>query len=80
MNIEGSVKEFSETLLYAGYEHLDLTSIFIAQGTPTVNILNLLYAAAEFLNTVVGSFGLVLVAPLTALLGGFIYSNWQPHN
>lgn len=30
MNIEGSVKEFSETLLYAGYENLDLTSIFIA--------------------------------------------------
>lgn len=151
MNIEGSVKEFSETLLYAGYEHLDLTSIFIAgifiassgavmdiamdiaasmaeikinrpdiklwdhiksgfavgravigtmtttlllaysgsyttllmvliaQGTPTINILNLRYVAAEFLNTVVGSFGLVLVAPLTALLGGFIYSHWQPH-
>jgi uncharacterized membrane protein len=151
MKIEGSVKEFSETLLYAGYEHLDLTSIFIAgifiassgavmdiamdiaasmaeikvnrpdiklwdhiksglsvgravigtmtttlllaysgsyttlllvliaQGTPTINILNLRYVAAEFLNTVVGSFGLVLVAPLTALLGGFIYSHWQPH-
>ncbi|RAK11734.1 putative membrane protein [Halanaerobium saccharolyticum] len=150
MKIEGSVKEFSETLLYSGYEHLELTSIFLAgifiassgavmdiamdiaasmaeiklnrptikiwphiksgfnigravigtmtttlllaysgsyttlllvlmaQGTPTMNIMNLRYVSAEFLNTVVGSFGLVLVAPITAVIGGLIYSNWHP--
>lgn len=150
MNIEGTVREFSETLLYAGYGHLDLTSIFIAgifvassgavmdiamdiaasmaeikinksdmevwsliqsgfnvgravigtmtttlllaysgsyttllmvliaQGTPLINILNLRYVAAEFLHTVVGSFGLVLVAPMTAVIGGFVYDHWQP--
>ena len=149
MKIEGAVKEFSETLLYAGYEHLDLTSIFIAgifiasagavmdiamdisasmaeiksnrkdiklwthiksgftvgravigtmtttlllaysgsyttlllllvaQGTPTINILNLRFVAAEILNTLVGSFGLILVAPVTAVIGGIIYSQME---
>lgn len=151
MNIHGSVKEFSETLLYSGYDYLDLTAIFVAgifiassgavmdiamdiaasmaeikinnpkisiskhirsgfvvgravigtmtttlllaysggyttllmilmaQGTPVVNILNLRYVAAEFVHTIVGTFGLVLVAPITAVIGGLIYARWQPH-
>ncbi|QZT37608.1 YibE/F family protein [Halosquirtibacter xylanolyticus] len=144
-NVHGAIKPFSETLLYSGYNHLDLTQIFlasifisssgammdiamdiavsqheiktikptistkeligsgfnigrgvigtmtttlllaysggfsallmvfIAQGTPTVNILNLNYVAGEILHTMIGSFGLVLVAPITAVLGGVIY-------
>lgn len=143
--IHGAVKPFSETLLYSGFAHLDLSSIFLAgvfvaasgavmdiamdisasmrevyekyphiqlkelifsgfnvgravvgtmtttllfaysggyttmlmvflaQGTPLVNIFNLTYIAAEILHTLVGSFGLVLVAPLTAVIGGFVY-------
>jgi uncharacterized membrane protein len=47
--------------------------VFIAQGTPVESVLNLQYVAAEILQTLVGSFGLVAVAPLTALLGGGIY-------
>jgi len=150
MKIHGAVKPFAETLLYSGYGHLNLTSIFLAgiflassgavmdigmdiaasmaevkakrpsigilehirsgltvgraiigtmtttlllaysggyttllmvfmaQGTPGVNILNLTYVAAEILHTMVGSFGLVLVAPATAIVGGFIYARWQP--
>ncbi|MDC1106675.1 YibE/F family protein [Prolixibacteraceae bacterium] len=144
-NVHGAIKPFSETLLYSGYNQLNLTQIFlasifisssgammdiamdisvsqyeiisvkpsmstrdlirsgfnigrgvigtmtttlllaysggfsallmvfIAQGTPAVNILNLNYVAGELLHTMIGSFGLVLVAPITAILGGFIY-------
>lgn len=146
--LHGAVKPFSETLLYTGYTHLDLTRIFLAtiflaasgavmdlamdvsasmqevvdhnpdisrrelvlsgfrvgravvgtmtttlllaysssyisllmvfmaQGIPMANMLNLNYIAAEFLNTILGSIGLVLVAPLTALAGGGIFL-WQ---
>lgn len=143
--IHGAVKPFAETLLYSGYPHLNLTSIFLAgifiassgavmdiamdiaasmrevhekhpeisrkelvfsgmrvgravvgtmtttlllaysggytfvlmvfmaQGTPLVNVFNLIYVSSEILHTLVGSFGLVLVAPLTALYGGLLY-------
>jgi uncharacterized membrane protein len=50
-----------------------LLMVFIAQGTPAENVLNLQYVAAEILQTLVGSFGLVAVAPLTALLGGWVF-------
>jgi uncharacterized membrane protein len=144
--IHGAVKPFSETLLYSGYAHLDLTEIFLAgvfmasagavmdiamdvsasmkevkdnnpnvtlqnlirsgfnvgravigtmtttlllaysggytsmlmvflaQGTPIVNIFNITFVSAEILQTLVGSFGLVLVAPATAVIAGFVYT------
>ncbi|MCF7946087.1 MAG: YibE/F family protein [Spirochaetia bacterium] len=144
-SVHGAVKPFSETLLYSGFAHLDLTAIFIsgiflansgavmdiamdisasmeeiryhhprigrkelmmsgfkvgravvgtmtttlllaysggftallmvfmAQGTPMVNMLNLTYVSAEILHTLVGSFGLVLVAPFTAIIGSYIF-------
>ncbi len=144
--IHGAVRPFSETLLYSGYAHLNLSAIFrsgiflaaagavmdigmdisasmseikhkrpdispkelifsgikvgravvgtmtttllfaysgsytavlmvmMAQGIPAANILNLTYVSAEILHTIVGSFGVVLTAPLTALIGGFVYS------
>ncbi|MCF7943726.1 MAG: YibE/F family protein [Spirochaetia bacterium] len=147
-HIHGAVKPFSETLLYSGYPHLDLSAIFIsgiflassgavmdiamdisasmyeikqkkpdihtgelilsgirvgravvgtmtttlllaysgsytavlmvmmAQGTPAATVFNLTYVSAEILHTLVGSFGLVLTAPLTALIGGFIYNRY----
>lgn len=147
-HIPGTVQEFSEALLYTGYTHLDLSTIFIsvifisaagavmdvamdisaaqhelishtpdmprlklmqsglniaspvigsmtttllfaysgsfmfgfmafmAKGTPVENIVNKNYIAAEILHTLVGSFGLVLVAPLTAVIGGYVYT-WQ---
>ncbi len=144
-HVHGAVRPFAETLLYAGFYHLNLTKIFLAgifvassgavmdlamdisaamhevklkepgisikdhiasgiavgrsvigtmtttlllaysggytamfmlfmsQGIPMGNIFNLNFVAAEVLNTVVGSFGLVTVAPFTALMGGLIY-------
>jgi len=53
--------------------YMALLMIFIAQGVPLLNILNTNYLAAEILRTVVGSFGLVTVAPFTALVGGFVF-------
>jgi uncharacterized membrane protein len=54
-----------------------LMMVFMAQGTAVVNILNLTYIAAEILHTLVGSFGVVLVAPFTAMLAGWLLV--QPH-
>jgi len=145
-NIHGAIKPFSETLLYSGFAHLNLTDIFlagvfisssgavmdismdiaasqaevinhnpsiskkllrqsgfevgkavvgtmtttlllaysggfsallmvfIAQGTPMTNILNLNYVSGELLHTLVGSFGLILVAPFTAIIGSWIFT------
>ncbi|MCT4603448.1 MAG: YibE/F family protein [Marinifilum sp.] len=145
-NIHGAIKPFSETLLYSGYNYLNLTEIFlagifisssgavmdiamdisasqaevyqankdisrkelrrsgfevgkavvgtmtttlllaysggfsallmvfIAQGTPMINILNLNYVSGEILHTLVGSFGLVLVAPFTAIIGAWVFT------
>ncbi len=46
---------------------------YMAQGVPMESIVNRGYIASEILHTMVGSFGLVLVAPITAILGGYIY-------
>ena len=143
--IPGTVKEFSETLLYSGFQHLPLTGIFLsgifisasgalmdiamdisaaqqeimlkrpdiktpelirsgfhiarpvigtmtttllfaysgsfmftfmvfmAKGTPMISIFNTNFIAAEILQTIIGSFGLVMVAPMTAIIGGFVF-------
>lgn len=142
--IHGAVMAYSETLLYSGYQHLNLTKIFIsgifigasgammdlsvditsavheviqkkpdigwkeasksgmnvgkaamgtmtttlllaysggymallmtfmAQGTPVEHILNYKYVSSEILHTLVGSLGLVTVAPFTALMSGLL--------
>lgn len=143
--IPGTVKDFAESLLYVGFEHLHLSDIFISgificsagavmdvamdiaasqeelmeqnpnmsrkelirsgfnigksvigtmtttllfaysgnfsfvlmmfmsRGNPMETIINTNFVSAEILQTLVGSFGLVLVAPLTALIGGYVY-------
>ncbi|MCQ2973937.1 MAG: YibE/F family protein [Bacteroidales bacterium] len=48
---------------------------FMAKGMPFVSIMNSNYISAEMLHTMVGSLGLVLTAPLTAVIGAFIYGN-----
>jgi len=152
MHIHGAVQPFSETLLYSGFPHLDLTRIFVAgifisasgalmdlamdisaamnevvkkkpdislreaigsglavgravsgtmvttlllayaggysamlmlfmgQGIPPASILNINYVAAEMLKTMVGSLGLVTVAPFTAVVGGLVYVGWNRRN
>lgn len=58
-------------LAYSG-GYVALLMVFMAQGTPIDNILNYKYVAAEIIDTMVGSFGLVTVAPLTAIASGFL--------
>jgi uncharacterized membrane protein len=58
-------------LAYSG-GYITLLMAFMAQGVPLTNLFNLIYVAAEVLKTVVGSFGLVMVAPFTAIVGGFV--------
>ncbi|MFR9620424.1 MAG: YibE/F family protein [Rikenellaceae bacterium] len=53
---------------------------FMAQGAPMESIVNRAYISAEILHTMVGSFGLVLVAPITAVLGGYIYKYATSHS
>jgi len=63
------------TLLMAyvsGY--MALLMVLLSKGIPAVHILNLNYIAAELMKTVVGSFGLVAVAPFTAVVGGFLFA------
>ncbi|MBF0230638.1 MAG: YibE/F family protein [Desulfamplus sp.] len=60
-------------LAYSG-GYSTLLMVFIAQGVPMANILNIQYVSAEILHTVVGSFGLISVAPFTAIIGGIIFS------
>ena len=48
---------------------------FMAQGTPVYNILNNNVVAAEIINTIVGSFGLAMTAPLTAFISGILLTN-----
>jgi uncharacterized membrane protein len=145
LKLHGAIQPFSETLLYTGFEHLDLTRVFVAaifigasgavldvaidistamsevvskrpdlsrgeliksgfvvgrnmtstmvttllmayissymallmvfmaQGVPPLNFTNTNYVAAEVLKTIVGSLGLVTVAPFTAVVGGLVY-------
>ena len=66
------------TLLFAysgGY--IALLMVFMAQGTPLDNLLNYKYVAAEIIHTVIGSFGLVTVAPFTALTAGWLLTRRQ---
>ena len=59
-------------LAYSG-GYITMMMLFMAQGVPLINIFNLHYVAAEILNTIVGSFGLITVAPFTAVVGGLIF-------
>jgi uncharacterized membrane protein len=57
-------------LAYSG-GYLTLMMTFAAQGTSPVDFINNPHVASESVKTLIGSFGLVLVAPLTAVLGSF---------
>ncbi len=64
-------------LAYSG-GYLTMLMLFMGQGVPTPNILNITYVSAEILHTLAGSFGLVLVAPLTAIIGSLLYVRKNP--
>jgi uncharacterized membrane protein len=59
-------------LAYSG-GYITLLMAFMAQGVPLANMFNLIFVAAEVLKTLVGSFGLVTVAPFTAIIGAMVF-------
>ena len=60
-------------LAYSG-SYIALLMVFMAQGTPIEFILNYKYVSAEIVHTIVGSFGLITVAPLTAVSSGLLFA------
>lgn len=64
-------------LAYSG-SYIALLMVFMAQGTPVEFMLNYKYVAAEIVHTIVGSFGLVTVAPLTAITSGLLLTKKPP--
>lgn len=59
-------------LAYSG-GYTAMLMIFMAKGIPMMNILNYTFVSSEILKTLVGSFGLILVAPLTSFIGSMVY-------
>ena len=60
-------------LAYSG-GYITLLMMFAAQGTPVSEFLNSTVVAPELAKTLIGSFSLVLVAPFTAVISGWIFS------
>ena len=60
-------------LAYSGGT-LTMLMLFMGQGLPLANILNLTYVSSEIFHTLVGSIALVATAPLTALVGAMAFA------
>ena len=60
-------------LAYSG-GYLTLLMVFAAQGTHPLDMLSSTLVSAEIVKTLVGSFGLVLVAPFTAFVAAAAFS------
>jgi len=64
------------TLLLAySASHICMFMVFLAKGLPPANLLNAPFVAAEVLNILVGSFGVVAVAPFTVAIAALLYRN-----
>lgn len=74
MNVGRAAMGTMTTTLLLAYSggYISLLMVFMAQGTPIDHILNYKYVTSEVLDTVVGSFGLVTVAPFTAVMAGIM--------
>ncbi|MGG7199202.1 YibE/F family protein [Clostridium butyricum] len=85
INVGRSIMGTMMTTLLLAYSggYIGLLMVFMAQGTPIINILNLKYVSSEILHTLVGSFGLITVAPFTAVASGILLAeknvlwNWK---
>jgi uncharacterized membrane protein len=77
LNVGRAVIGTMTTTLLLAYSggYLSLLMVFMAQGTPIVNILNLKYVSSEIMYTMIGSIGLVTVAPFTAVAAGLLLAN-----
>jgi len=74
MNVGRAVLGTMSTTLLLAYSggYIGLLMVFMAQQIPLINILNLKFVSSEILHTIIGSFGLVTVAPFTALAAGLL--------
>lgn len=75
INIGKSVVGSQTTTLLLAYmgSFIAVMMVYMAQGTPMLNILNSKSIASEILQTFVGCIGLVIVSPLTATICSYIY-------
>ena len=82
MNVGKAAMGTMTTTLLLAYSggYIALLMVFMAQGTPTEHIFNYKYVAAEIIHTVIGSFGLVSVAPFTALCSGLLLTKKPKKN
>lgn len=65
------------TLLLAySAEYTAMIMVFIAQGIPFENIINMVWVSSEIVHTLVGCFGLMLIAPLTVLFSGIFLTKF----
>lgn len=78
MNVGRAAMGTMTTTLLLAYSggFISVMMVFMAQGTPLMNILNYKDIAAEILHTLVGSIGLVLVAPVTAISSAVLLCNF----
>lgn len=74
MNVGRAAMGTMTTTLLLAYSggYIALLMVFMAQGTPIDQIFNYKYVSSEILDTVVGSMGLVTVAPFTAFVSGIL--------
>jgi uncharacterized membrane protein len=77
LNIGKSVVGSQTTTLLLAYigSYLTIMMVYMAQGTPVMSILNSPSVAAEILHTMVGCIALVLVAPITSVTCGYLYTS-----
>ena len=59
-------------LAYSG-SHVAMFMVFLAKGLAPANLLNAPFVAAEVLNILVGSFGVIAVAPCTVVIAALLY-------
>jgi len=60
-------------LAYSG-GYLTMLMLFVSKDTSFLRILNFKMVAAEIFRTLIGSMGLVMVAPLTAIIAAWLYT------
>ena len=74
MNVGRAAMGTMTTTLLLAYSggYMGLLMLFMIQSTPVQHIFNYKYVASEIVQTIIGSFGLVTVAPLTAVCAGIL--------
>lgn len=74
LSVGRSVTGTMITTLFLAYSgsYLSMMMYFAGQGTPIIDLFNVKFIATELTNTLIGCFGLVTVAPFTAVMCSLI--------